>query len=220
MSATLARRLIREGGTQYCEVVDLVAAILGDEPRARRVMAAVGDKLAILMTADADVLMAAGCSPAQAATLKAALALADRAAVEALRGINDRIHLTGPADIAALLRETMRDLPHEELHVLLVDTKHNLIKDVTVTRGLVDRSQAHAREVYREAIRENCTRIILAHNHPSGDPTPSAEDIATTRDLVAAGKIVGIEVMDHIILGQRTPSRITDYLSFREQNLL
>ncbi len=220
MSATLTRRIIREAGTTYCNDGDLVAAIIGDEPRARKLLENYGGKLAILAQLEAQDLIEAGLSDCQAATLKAALSLALRVQAEALKGIDDRMMISGPAEIAALLRETMRDLPHEELHVLLVDTKHNLIKDVTVTRGLVDRSQAHAREVYREAIRENCTRIILAHNHPSGDPTPSAEDLAITRDLVAAGRIIGIEMMDHIVLGKRTTTRVTDYLSFREQALL
>lgn len=75
-------------------------------------------------------------------------------------------------------------------------------------------------KAFRSAIRESCSRIILVHNHPSGDPTPSAQDIACTRELVSAGKIVGIEVLDHVILGRRTLSRPCDYLSFREENLL
>jgi len=89
-----------------------------------------------------------------------------------------------------------------------------------VTTGLVDRTQIHPREVFRDAIRENCTRLLLIHNHPSGDPTPSVQDIAATRQLVEAGKIVGIEVLDHIVLGRRTPNRTKDWVSFREENLM
>jgi DNA repair protein RadC len=133
---------------------------------------------------------------------------------------DERPRLQGPADVAALLRPVLAGKQQEEFHVLLLDAKHGLIADELVTVGLVDRSQVHAREVFRVAIRESCARIVLAHNHPSGDPTPSAEDIACTRDLVAAGKIVGIEVMDHLVLGARTPGRIKDYLSFREESLL
>ena len=73
-----------------------------------------------------------------------------------------------------------------------------------LTLGLVDRTQIHPREVFRSAIRENCSRVLLVHSHPSGDPTPSAQDIAATRQLVEAGKIVGIDVLDRVILGSRT----------------
>ena len=75
-------------------------------------------------------------------------------------------------------------------------------------------------EAFRQAIRENCSRILLVHHHPSGDPTPSAQDIAATRQLVEAGKIIGIEVLDHVVLGTRTETRLKDFVSFRQENLL
>jgi DNA repair protein RadC len=132
----------------------------------------------------------------------------------------ERPRLIGPADVAGLMRPVLAAKPQEEFHALLLDTKHGLIADEVVTVGLVDRSQVHAREVFRQAISAGCSRIVLVHNHPSNDPTPSAEDLACTRDLVAAGKLIGIEVLDHVILGRRTPIRLKDYLSFREENLL
>jgi DNA repair protein RadC len=84
----------------------------------------------------------------------------------------------------------------------------------------VDRTQIHPREVFRFAIRENCSRVLLVHNHPSGDPTPSAQDIAANRQLVEAGKIVGIEVLDHVIVAN--PARVHGraYVSFRQENLM
>jgi DNA repair protein RadC len=133
----------------------------------------------------------------------------------------DRPRLETPADVAGLMRPVLAGKNQEEFHVLLVDTKHRLVGDELVTIGLLDRTQVHAREVFRSAIsRGNCSRLILVHQHPSGDPTPSAQDIASTRDLVAAGKIIGIEVIDHVILGKRSQSRPRDYLSFREESLL
>jgi DNA repair protein RadC len=83
-----------------------------------------------------------------------------------------------------------------------MDPRNNVLNHTLATIGLADRSQLHAREVFRDAIVNNATRIILAHNHPSGDVTPSAQDISITRSLVEAGKIIGIEVIDHIIIGE------------------
>ena len=131
-----------------------------------------------------------------------------------------RPKLESPRDVARCFRSHFSGKQQEEFHVLLLDTKNHLIRDELVTVGLVDRSQVHAREVFREAIRRTCSRVILLHNHPSGDPTPSAQDVACTRSLVAAGRIVDIEVIDHVILGRATPSRPRDYLSFREESLL
>lgn len=128
--------------------------------------------------------------------------------------------LESPGAVADLLREEVRGKQQEEFHVLLLDTKHQLLLDHCVTVGLLDRSQVHAREVFRRAIRDGCSRVLLAHNHPSGDPTPSAQDISCTKNLVAAGKIIGIDVLDHIVLGMRSDSRPRDYLSFREEGLL
>ena len=124
------------------------------------------------------------------------------------------------ADAANLLRPVFKDKQQEELWLLLLDTRNHLISMHPCTIGLADRSQAHAREVFRTAIRENCCRMVLVHNHPSGDPMPSPQDVECTRGLVNAGRIIGIEIMDHVILGARTPSRDRDYISLRELNLM
>jgi len=128
--------------------------------------------------------------------------------------------LENPADVANLMRPILAGRLQEELHALLLDTKHRLIHDELVTVGLIDRSQVHAREVFRPAIEYSSSRVILVHQHPSGDPTPSAEDIATTRNLCKVGKIIGIEVIDHVIIGKQTISRSKDFISFREEALL
>jgi DNA repair protein RadC len=132
----------------------------------------------------------------------------------------DRPRVERPEDAARLLRPVLRDKRQEEMHVLLLDTRNRVTATQLVTVGLVDRSQAHAREIFRRAIAENCTKVILVHNHPSGDPTPSAADLDCTKGLVAAGKVVGIEVTDHLVLGQSTASRPKDFVSFREEKLL
>jgi DNA repair protein RadC len=128
--------------------------------------------------------------------------------------------LSGPSDIANFMRPLFLDAKQESFYVLLVSAKNDLLDFQCVTVGLVDRSHIHAREVFRRAIIRNACRIMLSHNHPSGDPTPSAPDIECTRNLVNAGKIIGIDVVDHVVIGFKTPERHRDYLSFREENLL
>jgi len=125
-----------------------------------------------------------------------------------------------PELAADLLRPVLAGCEQEEFHVLLLNTRNELVRDEQATIGLLDRTQIHPREVFRSAIRENCSRVLLVHNHPGGDPTPSAQDIAATRQLVEAGRIIGIEVLDHVVLGRRTASRSRDWLSFRQENLL
>jgi DNA repair protein RadC len=95
----------------------------------------------------------------------------------------------------------LRDLRQEEFHALLLNTQHRVIRDVLVTRGILDASLIHPREVFRSAIVESAAGIILVHNHPSGDPTPSREDQAVTRQLGEAGKAIGIPVLDHVVVG-------------------
>jgi DNA repair proteins len=102
----------------------------------------------------------------------------------------------------------------EEFHVAVLDSQHRLERDIAVTRGLLNSSLVHPREVFREAIAENAAAIILIHNHPSGDPTPSADDRVVTEQLVQAGRVLDIPVQDHIIIGRGR------YLSFAEAGLL
>lgn len=118
------------------------------------------------------------------------------------------------ADVYAIMRPVMVNLPHEEFHVLLLSTLNDVLRDVLVTRGTLDASLVHPREVFRPAILEAAASLILVHNHPSGDPSPSAEDRAVTSQLRIAGGVVGIEVLDHVIIGERS------YTSFAESGLL
>ena len=118
------------------------------------------------------------------------------------------------------MREPFRGKKQEELHVLLLSTRNQLLASNCITVGLLDRSQAHAREIFRCAIEHSSAKLILVHNHPSGDPSPSRGDKLITNSLVEAGKVIGIEVVDHIIIGERSEMRSKDYLSFREQGLI
>jgi DNA repair protein RadC len=108
----------------------------------------------------------------------------------------------------------------ETFFTLLLDTKNKVIgSPVECCRGLLDRCPVHPREIFREAVRQSAASMILAHNHPSGDPTPTEEDIDTTRRLIEAGRILGIRVLDHIVCG-RPSDTTTGYVSLREENLV
>lgn len=217
-------RLARLGAESLSDA-ELLAIMLGSGRRgrsalelARDLLREAGGSLTTLATQDqTDLQTIAGVGPAKAAQINAAFTLAKRLS-STLEPATPR--LEAPAQVAELMRELFRGKQQEEFHALLINTKHSLIRDVCITVGLLDRSPVHAREVFRPAIRESCSRIILTHNHPSGDPTPSSEDIASTKKLSAAGKIVGIEILDHVIVGAATEARTRDYLSFREENLL
>lgn len=128
----------------------------------------------------------------------------------------DRPRLLSPDETADFMRDRLRGLAQEELYAIFLNTRNEVIATEMITRGLVDRTQIHAREVFRPAIQYSAVRVVLVHNHPSGDPSPSQGDIRSTRDLVEAGKIVGIELVDHVIIGDRTTSRSRDFISLRE----
>jgi len=140
-----------------------------------------------------------GVGPATVSRIQGALELGRRAAAEPTEA-DGRIR--GPRDVFERMGPLLRDLRQEEFHALLLNTQHRVIRDVLVTRGILDASLIHPREVFRQAIVESAAGIILVHNHPSGDPTPSREDRAVTEQLKDAGKAIGIPVLDHVILGE------------------
>ena len=152
-----------------------------------------------------------GVGNARAVAIHAALELGRRMAAEERE---DGIPIRGPRDVHEVFAPRLQDLPVEEFHVAVLDSQHRLERDVTVTRGLLNSSLVHPREVFREAIAENAAAIILVHNHPSGDPTPSPDDRITTEQLVQAGRVLDIPVQDHIIIGRGR------YISFAEAGLL
>ena len=119
-----------------------------------------------------------------------------------------------PRDVYQLMSPKLEDLAAEEFHVLVLDSQHRVERDITATRGLLNSSLVHPREVFREAIAERAAAIILVHNHPSGDPTPSPDDRVVTEQLVQAGKVLDIPVQDHVIIGRGR------YTSFAEAGLL
>jgi len=142
-----------------------------------------------------------GLGPAKAAQLLAAIELGKRIAGEDRRN-NYSIH--APVDVFDLMRLDMLALDHEELWVLLLNTRNIVLDKQKLYVGSVNSSQVRVAEVFRSAIRANALSIILVHNHPSGDATPSPEDIALTRAVIQAGRLLDIEVLDHVVIGFQT----------------
>lgn len=145
----------------------------------------------------AELLRARGIGPSKAGRLLAALELGLRSAREE-RPPAHRIR--EPEDVLHLFGSRLRDLQVEEFHLLALDSQSQVLREVLITRGLLNSSLVHPREVFRPAIAEAAAGIIVVHNHPSGDPTPSAEDRAATRQLVSAGQLLDLPVYDHVII--------------------
>ncbi len=122
-----------------------------------------------------------------------------------------------PLDVHGVCRDLER-CAQEAFHTLLLDSRNRLINRVMVTLGLADAALVHPREVFRTAIENTASAMVLVHNHPSGDPTPSAEDLRITRQLIEAGRIIDIKVIDHVIIGRASNGRPT-FLSMRESGL-
>ena len=152
-----------------------------------------------------------GVGTARAVIVHAALELGRRMAVEER---SDGAPVRSPRDVFRVFSPRLEDLPVEEFHVAVLDSQHRLERDVTVTRGILNSSLVHPREVFRAAIAERAAAVILVHNHPSGDPTPSPDDRSVTEQLVAAGRLLDIPVHDHVIIGRGR------YVSFAEAGLL
>ncbi len=219
------RERLLEKGSDALSEIELLAIVLKTGPRGKSTLDLAKDVLqhfngSIVELASAtpvELTRVNGIGKAKSAELKATFALGARLASHI---IAEKDKITSPSEAAEYLRESFRGKKQEELRVLLLDTKNSVIKNELVTVGLLDRGQAHAREVFRSAIHHSAAKIILAHNHPSGDPTPSKQDVKCTEGLRSAGALLGIEVADHIIMGSRTESRAVDYFSFREGGLI
>lgn len=140
-----------------------------------------------------------GIGPAKAASIKAALELGRRIALS----VCNRVAIKSPEDVQNIVREEMRYYDREHFRVLYLDRKGGLISMEDVSVGGLHSSLVHPREVFKTAIKRSAASLILVHNHPSGDPSPSQEDIEVTRRLAEVGKLMGIEVLDHIIIGEK-----------------
>lgn len=206
-------------GAHSLSTAELLAIVLGSGHGGRSalgvgqdVLARSGGSLRRIATQPIAVLTRLpGVGAARAVAIHAALELGRRMAGESR---DDGLPFRSPQDVHRAFAARLEDLPVEEFHVAILDAQHRLERDVTVTRGILNSSLVHPREVFREAIAERAAAIILVHNHPSGDPTPSSDDRIVTEQLVAAGRLLGIPVHDHLIVGRGR------YVSFVEAGLL
>lgn len=159
-----------------------------------------------------------GVGKEKAKILKASLEMGRRLVQENV-GENPRI--ASPEEAAAVLRERARGLDREVFWVLLLDIKNRLmVPPCEVSRGTLNSSLVHPREIFKPAVQHSAAHVILAHNHPSGDPSPSAQDIKVTRKLVEAGRMMEITVLDHMIIGRKTREGVDDFMSLRESGLV
>jgi DNA repair protein RadC len=151
-----------------------------------------------LKNIDENQLVSAGLTKARARLFKVVCELAVRLS---LSDPGEHQQIVSPNDAAALLQPFMAHLDHEELRVLVLDTKNRVVANIQLYQGTVNSSVLRASEIFRQAVVRNCPGIIVAHNHPSSDPTPSPEDIEVTKQLLEAGRLLDIELLDHIIIG-------------------
>jgi DNA repair protein RadC len=161
----------------------------------------------------AELCQIKGIGPAKATTIKAALELGKRLFGEP---VQRHLKVTSPQDLVNYFQPRLQHLRKEVFKVVLLNTKHQMLKDVTVSEGSLSASLVHPREAFLPAIKESAAAVIFLHNHPSGDPTPSTEDKELTLRLAEVGQLIGISVLDHIIIGSGSPG----YISFRDTGLL
>jgi len=193
-------------GASALTAQELLAILLGTGVTGRDALAVAGEVLSrvegsvrrLVGRPPAELAGMPGVGKAKAARILAALELGRRHALES-DPPPDRVR--GPADVHRFYVGRLRDLPVEEFHVLALGSQSQILGDVLVTRGILNSSLVHPREVFRAAIAEAAAGIIVVHNHPSGDPTPSADDRAVTRQLVDAGRLLDVPVYDHVVVG-------------------
>jgi DNA repair protein RadC len=178
---------------------------------AQRLLTQFGGLRALQLCSMEELRSVKGIGFAKAAEIKAALEIANRLTTS--RGDNRQV-IHNPEDVANLLMTEMRWLQKEYLRALLLNTKHRVLAAPTISIGSLNASIVHPREIFKEAIRHSAAAVILVHNHPSGDPAPSAEDISITKRLAEVGTLMDIAVLDHIIIGDGR------YVSLKEKGIL
>ncbi len=193
--------IILRTGTRSESVLDLASRLLTVHGGLRGLVSVTLDELSTLP----------GIGTAKAAMVRAALELGKRVSSMAPEV---RPVIRSPQDVSILLMEEMRHLDREQFRTVLLNTKNQVLETEVVSVGSLSSSIVHPREVFKNPIKKSAAALILVHNHPSGDPTPSREDIEVTNRLAEAGKILGIEILDHIIIGDNK------YSSLKEKGLI
>ena len=199
------REKLRQHGASALGDNELVALVIGNGSRrgnalsvANALLAAHGWLHGLTRCAADDLVRIPGIGRARAAQILAALELGRRSLTHAPSA---RLRIRGPRDAAAYLMPRFGSRGVEQFGIMLLDAKHRVMRTAVLSVGTLNSSIVEPREVFREAAIGGATAIVIFHNHPSGDPTPSPEDVALTRRLVAAGSLIGIDVVDHVVLG-------------------
>jgi len=188
-------------GSAEASAVELATALLGHFGGLKQLLGASTEELGAFK----------GIGPAKVAQIRAALELGRRVAMA--RAL-DMPSIRSPENAAALVMEEMRHLDREHFWALLLNTKNQVLARETISIGTLNSSAIHPRELFKAAIKRSAAGVILVHNHPSGDPTPSQQDIEATKRLIEAGNIIGIEVLDHLVIGDNK------FVSFKAEGLL
>ncbi len=216
-TAERPRERLRDRGASTLSNAELLAIVLRTGTAsenalnlASRMLARFGGLVGLARAGFRELCAERGLGEAKAAQLKAALELGRRLLAEQPE---ERVVVRSPQDIANLLMAEMGLFEEEHLRVVLLNTRNQVMAVPEVYRGSVNTSLIRVSEVFREAVRGNCPALVVVHNHPSGDPTPSSEDVRVTEQIVKAGKLLDIEVLDHLIIGQQR------YISLKEQRL-
>jgi DNA repair protein RadC len=205
-------------GSEALSAPEILALILGRGIKGESVMmtsqkllSRFGNLKGVANASVEELTQTRGIGPAKAAQIKAALELSKRLEVD----VDDKPKrvLKSPEDVAAEMRGRLKGKKKEHFWVICLDTRNRLINCKPVSIGSLDTSIVHPREVFKEAVSSSAASVIFVHNHPSGDPEPSKEDIELTKRLVKAGEIVGIDVLDHIIVCDKS------YLSLKAKDL-
>lgn len=204
---------LREIGPQAVSNVELLACLLQSPDalhQAGALMAQFQDLRTLSRASEAELTAIEGIGIAQAARLKAALEVGRRLMAEAPE---DRWQIRAPSDAAHILMPTLGHLTQENLVVLVLDTRNRVVHQQTLYTGTINTSLCRIAEVFGVAMQHHAAGVIIAHNHPSGDPDPSPEDVALTRRLVEAGQLLEIPVLDHLVIGHNR------FVSLRERGL-
>ena len=205
-------------GSEALSAQEILALILGRGIKGESVMVTsqkllsrFGNLKGIANASIEELTQISGIGQAKAAQIKAAVELGKRLEDDAVE--RQKPMVKSPADVAALVRSQLKGKKKEHFLVLCLDTRNRIINCRPVSIGSLDTSIVHPREVFKEAVSSSAASVIFVHNHPSGDPEPSGEDIELTKRLAKAGEIIGIDVLDHIIVCDRS------YLSLKARNL-
>jgi len=212
------RERLQKFGAEALSAQELLAIIIGRGVANRSVMSIAQELIAIFGSIKAvseaslqELTTIKGVGIAKATQIKACFELGKRQDLEVDKTNFD---ISSPQKVAKLISTTIKDKAKEHFKLILLNSRNKVIAVTHISTGTLTASLVHPREVFKEAIRHSAASVIIAHNHPSGDPEPSEEDIRMTKKLVEAGKLLGIEVLDHVIIGRDRP------FSFKEKGMI